>query len=158
MKSARFLAIAILGFVGIALTTTSALAGAAAGYIPPTDDTHEQARTMFLMADKMHGFAPMSVRLSGMMRTDEGNLIPLDGGQTIRLVVVSPFLSVQHSKGEPRIFADVRYEAITEGPKEPSAFKRVVELRKPGRYVFHVQVVDDDGTIVSSNRVSVKAL
>lgn len=158
MKPVRFLAVAILGFVGIALTTTSALAGAAAGYIPPTDDTDEQVRMMFLMADKRHGFAPMSVRLSGMMRTDNGNLVPLDGGQTIRLVVVSPFLSVQHSKGEPHIFADVRYEAITDGPEEPSAFKRVVELRKPGRYVFHVQVVDVDGRIVSSNRVSVKAL
>jgi len=160
MKRSRWIAPVTFGIAlaaVLATTNTPAVADTAALQLPP--EHREPALTkMKLQADKRFGFAPMTVNLSGMIETRDGNLLPVSGGQDIRLVVESPYLHVQSSVPVSTLVSDVHYEVTTTGPAEPAMFKRELEIRKPGRYIFRVHVLNPDGSVLSSNEVTVKAL
>jgi len=151
-------ALAVVTFAAVlALVNTNVVADTAAAYLPPEQPGPDLAK-MQLQADKRFGFAPMTVNLSGMIATKDGNLVPVQGGQDIRLVVESPFLNVQTGVPVSNLVSDLHYEATSAGPEEPSAFRRVLEIRKPGKYIFRVHVLNPDGTVLSSNEVMVRAL
>lgn len=139
------------------LVTTNLVADTAAAYLPP-DQQGPDLNRMKLQADKRFGFAPMTVNLSGMIETKSGDLLPVMGGQDIRLVVESPFLNVQSSVPVSNLVSDIHYEATSAGPDAPSPFRRALEIRKPGKYIFRVHVLNPDGTVLSSNEVMVRAL
>lgn len=158
MKGFRIVKVAIVGFIGCALLSSAVLAGAAATYVPPREEEDWTAKTVRLVADKRHGFVPMTVNLTGMMEGEEGALKPLEAGRTVRLVVEAPFLQVQNSQKASNYYSDLHYAVESAGPAKPSAFFRELELRKPGSYRFRIQVMDPDGKVLSSNEVNVKAL
>jgi hypothetical protein len=149
--------VAVFGMVALALASQGAVADTAARYLPPDKDI-DPAKKVRLVADKRHGFAPMTVSLSGMIETKAGSLIPMNGGQTLRLVIEEPFLSVQSSVTLSGRYSDLHYESSMYGPKRPMPFHREIQLRKPGRYMFRLEVTGADGRLLSSNEVSVKAL
>lgn len=157
MSQARKAVVAILGTVGIFLLASGALADTAALYLPPEDSVAANSQVR-LSADKQFGFAPMTVNLSGMLQKDNGDLVPVDGGHQIRVIVESPFLRVQNSGGVSSLVSDIHYEALTAGPAIPAAFRRALEIRRPGNYSFRVQVIAPDGQVLRSNEVNVKAL
>jgi hypothetical protein len=152
------LIVALVGILGLAvLASTSLLADTAVAFVPPEESAFEAANVK-LMADRQFGFAPLKIHLSGMLQSREGDLFPLDGEQRVRLVVESPFLHVQNSSGESWVGTDFRLESTSSGPEQPNAFTRFIELKRPGRYVFRLTVLDTDGRVVQSDEVTVKAL
>jgi hypothetical protein len=157
MTQARKATIAMIGVFGFALLGTAARADTAAMYLPPEDAGARQVQVQ-LVADRMFGFAPMTVNLSGMVRTDDGDLVPMNAGQKVRVVVESPLVRVQSGMNVDNLMFDLHYESFSAGPATPSPFKRAIEIRRPGNYTFRVQVIDPDGKILSSNDVSVRAL
>jgi len=156
-RGTRAATVAVFGIVGLAIMTSGAIADTAALYLPDQDKTDPGVRVK-LSADRMFGFVPMTVNLSGMVQTREGDLMPVNGGQTIRVVVESPLLQVQSSENVTAIANDMHYEAVTPGPVSPSAFRRLMEIRRPGHYKFRVQVIAPDGEVIGSNEISVRAL
>jgi hypothetical protein len=157
MRSGRTAVVALAALAGAMLFSSPVVADAAATYVPP-EAPIEKLERVKLMADKRFGFAPMTVRLSGMVETSGGNLVPVEGGQDIRLVVASPFLNVQQGVPVTTFATDTQYEAITTGPAEAQPFHRVLQLRKTGKYVFRVQILNPNGSVLSSNEVTVTAL
>jgi len=157
MRNGLKAAVAIVGIVGMAFLASAALADMAATYLPPEGDDGHLVKIR-LTADRQFGFVPMQVNLSGMAQTQDGDLLPISGGQRIRLVVESPKLTVQSSLTVTRFMPDMHYEAFSPGPAVPAAFVRAIEIRRPGTYTFRVQVVAPDGAVLSSNDVSVRAL
>jgi len=154
MRKGRKVAGAVVGVVGILLLVTAARADTAAYDLTP-DSRDVQLR---LAADRMFGFAPMKVNLSGMVQMENGDLRPVDAGQIVRLIVDSPLLSVQQpASARVSLVPDLHYESETPGPREPSALYKSIEIRTPGRYMFRVQIVSPDGTVLSSNQVDVRA-
>jgi len=157
MKLRRGVLAALIVIACAAIPSNGTFADTAATYLPPVEGGPDVTR-MKLQADRGFGFAPMTVNLSGMLETREGDLKPISGWQDIRLVVESPFLHVQSGVPVSNVVSDLHYEATMAGPAEPSAFKRALEIRKPGRYIFRVHVINPDGTVLSSNEVTIRAM
>ncbi len=158
MNHGRKKVVAAVGFVGISLLAPAALADMALVSLPREVAAFAEPVRVKLAADRMYGFAPMMVNLSGMVQTKGGDLIPVNGGQQVRVVVESPLLVAQSSGIVTQIVSGLHYEAVSDGPVTPSVFRRAFEIRRPGRYTFRVQVISPDGQILSSNEVDVKAL
>ncbi|MBI3450343.1 MAG: hypothetical protein HY049_15690 [Acidobacteria bacterium] len=148
---------ALLGLLGGVCFATGVRADIASFTEPPQAE-RITARHVMLRADRIFGFAPMTIRLSGMLQEPDGNLSPMKGGQRVRIVVESPFLRVQSSGNFLPLVSDTHYEALSVGPDEPTAFQRSMEIRKPGTYSFRVQVLSTNGEVLNSNEVSVKVL
>lgn len=141
----------------LVLATVPLTADTAAYYEPPDVDGSEplQAR---LVASRQFGFAPLTIRLSGMLETRGGDLFPIGSNQDVILTVESPFLYMQSTAGSYHIGTDYRLETTLDGKATPSVFAQIIALERPGRYVFRIHVVDESGTVVTSNEVTVKAL
>jgi len=157
MSTKRRWIAALLGLLGGVFVVTGARADIASFTEPPSGEG-VSARHVILRADRIFGFAPMMVRLSGMLQEPDGNLFPMRAGQRIRVVVESPFLRVQSSGNFLPLVSDTHYEALSLGPDEPAAFQRSMEIRRPGTYSFRVQVLSPDGEVLNSNEVSVRIL
>jgi hypothetical protein len=154
MSKGQRIAVAAVGVVGLLLIATVAMADTAA-YDPKAE--LKDVRVM-LAADRIFGFAPMTVNLSGMVKTEDGDLRPVGGGEVVRVVVESPLLRVQNGLDSfVSLVPDMHYESQSLGPVEPSALRKTIEIRSPGRYTFRVQVVAADGGVLSSNEVDVRA-
>jgi hypothetical protein len=157
MSVGRRAVVGILVTVSFSLVASGIFADTAALYLPPDEAPGIHGQVM-LAADRSFGFAPMLVSLSGMLRQQNGNLLPMNGGQQIRVIVESPFLRVQNSSSVSPLMSALHYEAVSPGPSTPSAFRRVLEIRRPGTYSFRVQVVAPDGQVLNSNEVNVRVL
>lgn len=155
MRFARILTTVLLAMLVLAAYPVTA--DTAAYEEPPQADvaSNLQAR---LVASHQFGFAPMTVRLSGMMESSRGDLFPIGSNREIILTVESPFLYMQSSSGSYHIGTDYRMEDTSNGQDGPSIFTRSVDLKRPGRYVFRIHVVDESGAVVASNEVTVKAM
>jgi hypothetical protein len=158
MTMGRRVAAAVVGLLGIALLASPAPADTAAVYLPQGEDLGGRPTDVLLAADRLFGFVPMRVNLSGMVKTEAGDLIPVHAGQKIRLVVESPMLRVRNGDTVTSLVSEMHYEAVTPGPASPTAFRRAIEIRRPGHYLVRVQVIAPDGDVLSSNEVSVRAL
>ncbi len=157
----RFRGSAIVGMIGcIGLLLAGiprASADTAAYYEPPPADVAAPSRAK-LVADRQFGFAPMTVTLAGMLESSAGALLPIDNDLDVVLVVESPFIHLSNSSGSRYIGTDFHYESTTSGPADQAVFIRAIELRRPGRYVFRIQVVDRAGQVLESNEVTIKAM
>jgi len=157
MSMGRRTVVGVLGAVGLSLVAAGAFADTAALYLPPDEPLGVHSQVM-LAADRVFGFAPMMVNLSGMLRQPNGNLLPMNGGQQIRVIVESPFLRVQNSSSVSPLVSAFHYEAVSPGPASPTAFRRMLEIKRPGTYSFRVQVLAPGGQVLNSNEVSVRVL
>ncbi len=148
----------MIGCIGLLLAgVPRAGADTAAYYEPPAADVEPPSRAK-LVADRQFGFAPMTVTLAGMLESPAGALLPIDNEQDVVLVVESPFLQISNSSGSRNIGTDFHYEATASGPVHPAVFLRSIELRRPGRYIFRIQVIDQAGQVLESNEVTIKAM
>jgi hypothetical protein len=145
---------ALLGIAALAVVPL--LADTAAYYQPP-DPERVPSRLAKLVADRQFGFAPMTVNLSGMLQSRDGSLFPIESGSNIVLVVESPFLYMKTTTGSNHIGTDFRQVSSAALPDRDSAFAKAVEIRRPGRYVFRIHVLDQSGVVSYSNEVTVKA-
>ena len=157
MNQVRKAVVGLLSAVGVFLVGSGAMADTAALYIPP-EETIVAPSQVKLTADRLYGFAPMIVNLSGMVQTHNGDLVPMNGGQQIRIVVESPFLRVHSGTSVSSVMNGRHYESLSAGPGMPAAFHRALEIRRAGTYLFRVQVIAPDGEVLNSNEVSVKVL
>jgi len=157
MSHGRKALLATVGSATLFLMVSGAVADSAALYLPPDEATSAQNQVK-LSADRLFGFAPMTVNLSGMLEEKDGNLVPMNGGQQIRVIVESPFLRVMSSNNSSSVLSGLHFESTDAGPVVPSAFHRALEIRRPGTYLFRVQVIAPNGEVVNSNEVSVRAL
>lgn len=147
-------------FIGvIAIITLQSLSRADLESIPSQsiDPVREPAQVS-LTADRLVGFVPMKLNLSGTVLTRTGDLLPVSSEQKIRVVVESARVRVHNSMTITNMMPDYHYETSAPGPAKPGAFRRAIEIRRPGTYTFRVQVIASDGSVLSSNDVSVKAL
>ena len=157
MRFSKMITMAVLlGLLALAAVTL--LPADTAAYYEPPPDAAEEISKARLVADRLHGFAPMKVTLSAMLESRGGDLFPIAGGRAVMLVVESPFLHRSTTTGSHHIGTDYRYETVSQGHGEPAVYTRTVELTRPGRYIFRVQVLDDAGAVLESNEVTVKAM
>ncbi|MCI0548626.1 MAG: hypothetical protein L0027_15245 [Candidatus Rokubacteria bacterium] len=149
--------ISTIGLASIVVAVPPVTADTAAYYEPPAQPAPEPTRAR-LVADRQFGFAPMTVTLSGMLESGNGMLHPIDESQDVVLVVESPFLHTTNGSGSRSIGTDFRYEARTSTAADARAFYRAVEIKRPGRYLFRIQVLDGAGQVLQSNEVTIKAM
>jgi hypothetical protein len=145
-------------FLGlIAIIAFQSMSNADVETIAPVEAAKMPAQVS-LTADRTVGFVPMKLNLSGTVQTKAGDLLPVSSEQRIRVVVESARVRVHNSMTITNMMPDYHYETSAPGPTSPGAFRRAVEIRRPGTYTFRVQVIAADGSVLSSNDVSVKVL